>query len=140
MLGVIIMLCIHRTIKVNQDVSVIDKPIVLYKGDHDVIISLLIINQNEKLSIGFNMIGNDTTHARLVLVSPNTEVVMTNIVECENGVADFIIGDELLGEIGKYSFQIRLYDYDNDSLVTIPKVKDGLVVREPISYDIFNVL
>ena len=78
----------------------------------------------------------NTPNAQLIILSPTKEAIFSDILRCEEGVATFTIPQELvdeLQEVGKYSFQIRLYDYDQSSRITIPQVKNGIIVREPIT-------
>ena len=73
----------------------------------------------------------------MIILSPSSEIIVSDVLRCEEGVAEFIVPRELLDELhegGKYSFQIRLYDYEQDSRITIPQVKNGIVVREPIVF------
>ena len=38
-----------------------------------------------------------------------------------------------IAEVGNYTFQIRLFDESMNSRVTLPKVDDGIEIREPIA-------
>ena len=137
------MIYIDRTITVEQGSSRMDEPVILYRGDHDVSVRFKIINASVKFGSDFNMIEYDNTpHAQLIILSPTKEAIFSDILSCEEGVAEFTIPQELLddlNEVGKYSFQIRLYDYDQGSRITIPQVKNGIVVREPIISENDNV-
>jgi len=130
------MIYVDRTITVQQGSSKIDEPVILYRGDHDVSVRFTIINDNVKFMSGYNMIEYENSpHAQIIILSPTKEAIFSDILRCEEGVAEFTIPQELLDElreVGKYSFQIRLYDYDLTSRITIPQVKNGIVVREPI--------
>ncbi len=130
------MIYIDRTVRVHEGRSCMDKPIVLYRGDYQVCIRFTIVSENLRFGSEFNTIKYENTpHAQLVILTPSSEVIVSEVIRCEEGVAEFIISRELLDElheVGKYSFQIRLYDYAQDSRITIPKVKNGIVVREPI--------
>ena len=130
------MIYLDRTITVQQGNSRIDKPIILYRGDYQVCIRLTIVDEGLRFGNEFNIIKyKNTPNAQLVILTPSSEVIISDVIRCEEGVAEFIIPRELLDELqegGKYSFQIRLYDYGKDSRITIPKVKNGIVVREPI--------
>ena len=134
------MIYVDRTITVQQGTSRIDEPVILYRGDYEVSIRFSIVYQNVKFRSEFNMIDYDNTpNAQLILISPNGDAIFSDILRCEEGVAVFTIPRNLLDElqeVGKYSFQIRLYDYDQTSRITIPQVKNGIVVREPIATEI----
>lgn len=126
-----------RTITVQQGASRIDEPVILYRGDYEVSVRFTIVNQSVKFGSEFNMIDYENTpNAQLIILSPTKEAIFSDILRCEEGVATFTIPQELvdeLQEVGKYSFQIRLYDYDQSSRITIPQVKNGIIVREPIT-------
>ena len=131
------MIYVDRTITVQQGVSRIDEPVILYRGDYEVSVRFTIVNQSVKFGSEFNMIDYENTpNAQLIILSPTKEAIFSDILRCEEGVATFTIPQELvdeLQEVGKYSFQIRLYDYDQSSRITIPQVKNGIIVREPIT-------
>ena len=131
------MIYVDRSITVQQGMSQIDEPVILYRGDYEVSIRFTIVYQNVKFRSEFNMIDYDNTpNAQLILISPNGDAIFSDVLRCEEGVAVFTIPRDLLDElqeVGKYSFQIRLYDYDQTSRITIPQVKNGIVVREPIA-------
>lgn len=131
------MIYVDRTITVQQGTSKMDEPVILYRGDHEVSVRFTIVNQSVKFGSDFNMIEYENTpHAQLIILSPTKEAIFSDILRCEEGVAVFTVPQELLDElqeVGKYSFQIRLYDYDQGSRITIPQIKNGLVIREPIA-------
>lgn len=131
------MIYVDRTITVQQGASRIDEPVILYRGDYEVSVRFTIVNQSVKFGSEFNMIDYENTpNAQLIILSPTKETIFSDILRCEEGVATFTIPQELvdeLQEVGKYSFQIRLYDYDQSSRITIPQVKNGIIVREPIT-------
>lgn len=131
------MIYVDRTITVQQGVSRIDEPVILYRGDYEVSVRFTIVNQSVKFGSEFNMIDYENTpNAQLIILSPTKEAIFSDILRCEEGVATFTIPQELvdeLQEVGKYSFQIRLYDYEQSSRITIPQVKNGIIVREPIT-------
>lgn len=131
------MIYVDRTITVQQGASRIDEPVILYRGDYEVSVRFTIVNQSVKFGSEFNMIDYENTpNAQLIILSPTKEAIFSDILRCEEGVATFTIPQELvdeLQEVGKYSFQIRLYDYDQSARITIPQVKNGIIVREPIT-------
>ena len=131
------MIDLDKTITVQQGTSKINEPVILYRGDYEVSVRFTIIKENVKFGSDFNMIDYDNTpNAQLIIISPPKEAIFSDNLPCEEGVATFTIPRELLDElqeVGKYSFQIRLYDYDQTSRITIPQVKNGIIVREPIA-------
>ena len=131
------MIYLDKTITVQQGISKIDEPVILYRGDYEVSVRFTIIKQNVKFGSDFNTIDYDNTpNAQLIIISPTKEPIFSDILPCKEGVPTFTIPQEFLDElqeVGKYSFQIRLYDYDKTSRITIPQVKNGIIVREPIA-------
>ena len=131
------MIYLDKTITVQQGNSKIDEPVILYRGDYEVSVRFTIIKQNVKFGSDFNTIDYDNTpNAQLIIISPTKEAIISDILPCKEGVPTFTIPQEFLDElqeVGKYSFQIRLYDYDKTSRITIPQVKNGIIVREPIA-------
>lgn len=131
------MIYLDKTITVQQGISKIDEPVILYRGDYEVSVRFTIIKQNVKFGSDFNTIDYDNTpNAQLIIISPTKEPIFSDILPCKEGVPTFTIPREFLDElqeVGKYSFQIRLYDYDKTSRITIPQVKNGIIVREPIA-------
>lgn len=139
------MIFVDRTITVRNGVSKINEPIYLYRGDYDVAVRFTIINANVKFKSGYNMIEyENSSNAQLAILKPNGETVFSEVVRCNEGVAEFIFTEDLLDdiqEVGNYSFHIRLFDYTQRSRITIPEVENGIVVREPIAAeDMGNVV
>lgn len=130
------MIFVDRTVTINRGTSTIDEPIVLYRGDYDVAIRFTIIMSNVKFKSGYNMIEyENSSNAQLAILKPNGDTIFSEIVRCNNGVAEFIFYENLIDEIsevGNYSFHIRLFDYTQRSRFTIPEVVNGIIVREPI--------
>ena len=62
--------------------------------------------------------------------------IFSEITATKRGAITFTITAEMIDEvdeIGDYTFQIRLLDENRESRVTIPEVKDGIEIREPIA-------
>lgn len=139
------MIFVDRTITVRNGVSKINEPIYLYRGDYDVAVRFTLINANVKFKSGYNMIEyENSSNAQLAILKPNGEMVFSEVVRCNEGIAEFIFTEDLLDdiqEVGNYSFHIRLFDYTQRSRITIPEVENGIVVREPIAAeDMGNVV
>ena len=131
------MIVTNRKITIGMDKSTIDEPVVLYRGDYEVEIRFTLddvkfdfYNEPDYIKI------KNPRYAQLVILRPNADGIFSKITECEDGVISFILTGEMIdqiNEVGKYTFQIRLYDETKTSRVTIPPVEDGIDIREPVT-------
>lgn len=125
------------TIKNYQ--ATIDKTIVLYRGDRNVEIQFEILESlyRQYKVEGSNMILNlDASYGQLVIQKPDYTHILSGIVPTKDGKVIFTIPGELIDEtieVGRYTFQIRLYNDDQTSRVTLPPVVDGIDIIEPIA-------
>ncbi len=131
------MIFTERKITVRKCKSLIDEPIILYRGDFEVELRFTIIESKYRFKNGVNLVDSEkASHAQLVLLAPDGQNVFTEIGRCEDGTVIFVLSKEMideLSEVGLYSFQIRLFDYYRESRITIPPVEFGIEVREPIA-------
>ena len=126
-----------RTITVGKQESVMNYPVILYRGDREVEVEFELVGS------GFTFSNDDDTfeysdaaYCQLVLNTHSDEIVFSEVVECNDGKVVFVVTRELideLDEVGVYGFQIRLYDEDMTARVTIPPVYYGFDIREPLS-------
>lgn len=132
---------IYTTAKVtvkNYQAS-IDKPIVLYRGDRNVEIQFEILESlyRQYRVEGTNVILNlDASYGQLVIQKPDDTHILGDIVPTQEGKVIFTIPAELIDEtieVGQYTFQIRLYNDDQTSRVTLPPVIGGIDIVEPIA-------
>ena len=127
-----------RTITVGEKESIIDKPIVLYRGDREVEIEFTLVGNEFMFSPDGNVIkSTNASHGQLVLNTPSGENMFSVLSECHEGKVIFVVTKEMIDELietGFYSFQIRLYDGEEmRSRVTIPPVTIGFDIRNPIA-------
>lgn len=127
-----------RTVTVGKQESIIDAPIILYRGDREVEVEFTLVGNKYTFSSGGNVIESaNATYGQLVLNTPSGENMFSEVTECEDGKVVFVITKEMIDElieIGFYSFQIRLYDSEElVSRVTIPPVQQGFDIRNPIA-------
>lgn len=137
------MIFTDRTITVKDNESTIDKKIILYRGDREIEIRFTILDCLFKYRSNGSSNLIETTNAswgQLVISNPaQSKVLISKVAATDEGViilnisADMIDG---LDELGEYTFQIRLYNEDKTSRVTIPEVIGGIVVKEPLSADV----
>lgn len=125
------------TIKNYQ--ATIDKTIVLYRGDRNVEIQFEILESlyRQYKVEGSNMILNlDASYGQLVIQKPDYTHILSDIVPTQDGKVIFTIPGELIDEtieVGRYTFQIRSYNDDQTSRVTLPPVVNGIDIIEPIA-------
>ena len=126
-----------RTVTVGKMESIINEPIVLYRGDREVEVEFLIVGSKFMFSNGGNVIkSTNATLGQLVVNTPTGENMFSEVTECHDGKVVFVITKEMIDElieIGFYSFQIRLFDDTQVSRVTIPPVHQGIDIRNPIA-------
>lgn len=125
------------TIKNYQ--ATIDKPIVLYRGDRNVEIQFEILESvyRQYRVEGTNVILNlNASYGQLVVQKPDHTHILSDITPTKDGKVIFTIPGELIDEtveVGQYTFQIRLYNDDQTSRVSLPPVVGGIDIVEPIT-------
>ena len=131
------MIFTDRTITVRKGESRIDEPIVVYRGDYELEVRFTILNSRFKFMSGTNMIESEkASYGQLAILTPYGGNIFSDIVRCNNGSVTFVLTADMLNqieEVGLYSFQIRLMDYNKESRVSIPPIEFGIEVREPIA-------
>lgn len=131
------MIITDRTITVRKGVSKIDEPVVVYRGDYEIVLRFTIMNSKFKFMSGANMIESEkASYGQLVILTPYGGNIFSGITRCSEGAVAFVITQEMLDqieEVGLYSFQIRLFDANRESRVSIPPVEFGIEIREPIA-------
>ena len=125
------------TIKNYQ--ATIDKTIILYRGDKNVEIQFEILESvyRQYKVEGSNVILNlNASYGQLVVQKPDYTHILSDIMPTQDGKVIFTIPGELIDEsveVGQYTFQIRLYNDDKTSRVTLPPVVGGIDIVEPIA-------
>ena len=143
------MIFTDRTIIVQKGTSSINDTIVLYRGDKDIEIRFTL-NENSPFKFGSGSSPNiiektEAAYGQLVIKTPNDlPPIFSEVVPTNEGKIIFTITAEMIDEItevGNYTFQIRLLDESRNSRATLPEVKNGIEIREPIdSEDRTNVV
>ena len=127
----------NRTVTIGNQESIIDSPIILYRGDREVEVEFTLNGNKFTFTNGGNVIkSTNATHGQLVINTPTGENMFSDITGCHEGKVVFLITKEMIDElveIGFYSFQIRLFDASQVSRVTIPPVFQGIDIRNPIA-------
>ena len=120
---------------IHERESVCDKIITLYRGDKNVQIRFVLKNNK------FTVVNQ--TYAQLIINRPSASSLFTETALIENNTVILTISEDMideLTEIGVYQFQIRLYDDNMDSRVTLPPCNSSLIIEKPIISDIGDVV
>ena len=136
------MIFTDRTITVKDNESTIDKKIILYRGDKEVEIRFTIIDSpyKYKSNDSINIIeSTEASWGQLVILNSTTStVVISDIAATNEGKVILNISGAMIAEIselGDYTFQVRLFDEEKTSRITIPEVVGGITIKEPLSVD-----
>ena len=135
------MIFTDRVIKVKRGISSINEPIILYRGDREVEIRFALKEEAPfrfNREVDSNIIENsEAAYGQLVIKVPNgLPAIFSEIAPTNEGKIVFKITEDMIDEIaevGNYSFQIRLFDENISSRITLPEVNNGIEVREPIA-------
>ena len=137
------MIFTDRTIMVKNGTSSINDTIVLYRGDREVEIRFTL-NEGSPFKFGSGTNSNiiektEASYGQLVINTPNDlPSIFSEIVPTNEGKIVFTITAEMIDEtteVGNYTFQIRLLDDNMESRATLPEVKNGIEIREPIAIE-----
>ena len=137
------MIFTDRTITVQKGASSIDDSVVLYRGDKEVQIRFTL-KEGSPFRFGSGASPNiiektEAAYGQLVIKAPNDlPSIFSEIAPTNGGKIVFTITAEMIDEItevGNYTFQIRLLDESRNSRATLPEVKDGIEIREPIALE-----
>ena len=135
------MIFTDRTVIIQKGTGSINDPIILYRGDKDVEIRFTL-NEGSPFKFGSGASPNiiektEAAYGQLVIKAPNNlPAIFSEVAPTNEGKIIFKITGEMINEIteiGNYSFQIRLFDEDESSRVTLPEVNSGIEIREPIA-------
>ena len=135
------MIFTDRTVIVQKGTSSINDTIVLYRGDKNVEIRFTL-SEGSPFRYGSGASPNiiektEAAYGQLVINTPNgLPAIFSEVAPTNEGKIVFKITGEMIDEIdevGNYSFQIRLFDENKNSRVTLPEVNNGIEIREPIA-------
>ena len=126
-----------RKLRVADTKMVMDKDVVLYRGNRNVYIFFSI----ENLSFGFRNLttGYETfypSHAYITILTPLFEEISVPKTAIEGDRIQLCITERMideLTEVGDYTIVIDLYDEYEDSLLTLPPIENQLKVRDRIT-------
>ena len=132
---------IYTEVKINikNYQALIDKTIIVYRGDKNVEVQCEIFEspyRQYKIEASNTILNLNASFAQMVIQKPDNSYVIGEITPTHDGKVVFVIPPELIdesAEVGKFAFQIRLYNEDKTSRVTLPPVVGGIDVIEPIA-------
>lgn len=126
-------------VTVKNNSSFLDREIILYRGDKNIELQFILVDRKfaQYEVTETNIIENlDASFGQLVILKPDGTVLFSNITETKNGKVIFTVPEEMIdeqSEVGIFTFQIRLYNKEQTSRVTLPPCHDGLKIEEPIT-------
>ena len=124
------MLSTERLITVRKGTSKINAPIVLYRGDKNIEVKFHIKN-NPFIA------DSSIKYGQLIIKLPEAGIVIFSTINKFNEeVVSFILPEDMMDEIvevGLYTIQLRFYNEDKSSVVTLPEITRALDIREPIA-------
>ena len=136
------MIFTERKITIKNDQAEIDKSVVLFRGDREIEIRFVIVDNPFKYRNNreTNVIEDvNASYGQLVIQNDNlTTPIVSTVEPTENGAIIFKFTKEMIDdiiELGTYDFQIRLFDDSLTSRITTPIVNDGILIREPLSIE-----
>lgn len=111
---------------IGERESVCDRVITLYRGDKNVQIRFVLKDNR------FTVLNE--TYAQMMINRPTTPLITEPALITDNTVILTISEDMIdeLTEIGVYQFQIRLFDDNMNSRVTLPPCNSSLIIERPI--------
>lgn len=135
-------------IQVNDDRSIADKNIIVYRGDYNVQVTFTITQNNNyryrSSDSGENLIESANASYGQILIKNKDKTgigVLSEIEPTDEGkVTLTILGEYVdeLTEVGSYDYQIRLFSSDKRARLTIPPIEGQLIVEEPLIFDTDN--
>ena len=127
------MIFTEKNIIINNNECKIDSPVILYRGDYNVEVRFTLISCPYKYSKKDSVNVIETTEAsygQLVIKTAGDKApIFSEVTATNNGTITFIIAVDMIDEIsevGNYTFQIRLFDENQQSRATIPEVINGI--------------
>ena len=130
------MIYTNVTVTINNNrTATSNNKVVLYRGDREVEIQITIE--------GNPFVVENNTYAQLLIRRPDATPIFSGIAPLQDSKVILTITEENIDELietGPYTYQIRLYDEEMSSRVTLPPVENGLEIREPIADEASGVI
>ena len=127
-----------REINVNGNTATIDEDIYLFKQDSNIELKFIINNTRFTFQTteSTNVVeSSNASYFRVKLLNPYGKTINFPIQEVTDNFIVLLITGELIDEdteVGDYTIQIRLYDKDKNSKLTLPAITNCIHIQQPI--------
>lgn len=127
-----------REINVNGNTATIDEDIYLFKQDSNIELKFIINNTRFTFQTteSTNVVeSSNASYFRVKLLNPYGKTINFPIQEVTDNFIVLLITEELIDEdteVGDYTIQIRLYDKDKNSKLTLPAITNCIHIQQPI--------
>lgn len=127
-----------REINVNGSTATIDEDIYLFKQDSNIELKFIINNTRFTFQTteSTNVVeSSNASYFRVKLLNPYGKTINFPIQEVTDNFIVLLITEELIDEdteVGDYTIQIRLYDKDKNSKLTLPAITNCIHIQQPI--------
>ena len=127
-----------REININGSTATIDEDIYLFKQDSNIELKFILNNVRFTFQTveSTNVVeSSNASYFRVKLLNPNGKTINFPIQEVTDNFIVLLITEELINEdteVGDYTIQIRLYDKDKNSKLTLPAITNCIHIQQPI--------
>lgn len=127
-----------REININGSTATIDEDIYLFKQDSNIELKFIINDTRFTFQTveSSNVIeSSNASYFRVKLLNPYGKNINFPIQEVTDNYIVLLITGELIDEdteVGDYTIQIRLYDKDKNSKLTLPAIANCIHIQQPI--------
>ena len=127
-----------REININGSTATIDEDIYLFKQDSNIELKFIINDTRFTFQTveSSNVIeSSNASYFRVKLLNPYGKTINFPIQEVTDNYIVLLINGELIDEdteVGDYTIQIRLYDKDKNSKLTLPAIANCIHIQQPI--------
>lgn len=131
-----------RIININGSTATIDEDIYLFKQDSNIELKFIINDTRFTFQTveSSNVIeSSNAYYFRVKLLNPYGKTINFPIQEVTDNYIVLLITGELIDEdteVGDYTIQIRLYDKDKNSKLTLPAIANCIHIQQPIFSEI----
>ncbi len=127
-----------REININGNTATIDEDIYLFKQDSNIELKFILnnIRFTFQTAESTNVVeSSNASYFRVKLLNPNGKTINFPIQKVTDNFIVLLITEELIDEdteVGDYTIQIRLYDKDKNSKLTLPAITNCIHIQQPI--------
>ncbi|WP_337814433.1 hypothetical protein [Intestinibacter sp.] len=128
------------TITIDKGNASVDEDVYLYKNDMNIQILFTIVNNKyrytKNTAIDNIIANNKASYAQVKFKKGDGDIEIDfEEQETKNGAVVLLIKKELIDEdteLGDYSIQIRLFDENKTSVITLPPVENCIHIQRPL--------